>query len=116
AYHSLVGGCLTALAAGSAGAVDYFGIPTGTQSKKTANVHVILNAGIMGLYTLNLFMRRKKSSGLLPTLLSAAGTAGLIVSTWYGGKLVYELGMRVKPLMKGEKAPEVKLPGDRRLQ
>lgn len=116
AYHSLVGGYLTATAAAAAGAVDYFGIPPGSQAKKTANTHVILNVGIMGLYTLNLFLRGKKSSGVVPTLLSVAGTAGLLVSGWYGAKLVYELGMRVKPVMKGQKAQEVKLPGDRRLQ
>jgi uncharacterized membrane protein len=116
AYHSLVGGYLSALAAGVSGAVDYLDIPQGTQSKKTANLHAILNLGIVGLYSLNLLARRNKSSGLLPTLLSAVGTAGLAMSSWYGGKLVYELGMRVKPAMEGATGKEIKLPGDRRIQ
>jgi uncharacterized membrane protein len=116
AYHSLAGGCLAATAAAASGAVDYLDIPANTRSKKTANLHALLNLSVMGLYGVNLMLRKKKASGVLPTLLSALGTAGLVVSQWYGGKLVYELGMRVKPLMEGETGTEFKLPGDRRIQ
>jgi uncharacterized membrane protein len=115
AYYSMVGGYVTGLAAGAAGAADYLSIPSNTESKKVANVHGALNLGIMAMYGLNLVMRRNRSSGLLPTLLSALGTAGLVVSGWYGGELVYKLGMRVQPLMEGSDATEWKLPGDEKL-
>ena len=106
-----------ASAAGAAGAADYLTIPSDTQSKKVANIHGALNLGIMGLYSLNLALRsrRRSSTGIVPFLLSAAGTAGLIAASWYGGELVYELGMRVKPLMKGDESPELKLPGDEKV-
>jgi uncharacterized membrane protein len=117
AYYTMVGGYVGGLAAGAAGAADYLSIPPGTESKKVGTLHGGLNLGIMGLYSLNLLMRRgRHSPGLFPTLLSVLGTAGLVVSQWYGGELVYKLGMRVKPIMEGEHAPEWKLPGDEKIE
>jgi uncharacterized membrane protein len=118
AYYSMVGGYLGGLAAAAAGAADYLSIPPGTETKKVANLHGAMNLGVMGLYSLNLLMRggRRPPTGAVPGLLSLVGTAGLIVSAWYGGQMVYELGMRVKPLMEGPKAPEAKLPGDRKIE
>jgi len=117
AYHTMVGGYVTGLAAGAAGLADYLTIPPDTQSKKTANLHGLLNLGVMGLYGINLLLRQRHRDhvGFVPFLLSLAGTAGLVTSAWYGGKLVYELGMRVKPLMEGEQAPDLHLPGDEKL-
>ncbi len=118
AYYSMVGGVATSLTAAAAGFSDYLSIPPDTHSKKTANVHALLNLGIMGLYGINLFLRkgRKTRTGVLPTFLSMIGTLGLITSSWYGGELVYELGMRVKPLMEGDTGPEAKLPGDEKIE
>ncbi|HEX5271841.1 MAG TPA: DUF2231 domain-containing protein [Gemmataceae bacterium] len=117
AYHAMVAGCAGAVAAGAAGAVDYFSIPKGTKSSKTANVHGAMNLGLIGMYGLNLLLRsRERSPGPLPVALSALGTAGLIMSAWFGGKLVYDLGMRVKPVMEGDKEPQWKLPGDEKIE
>ncbi len=118
AYHTMVGGCVGAMAAGAAGAMDYLSIPRDSQSHRVANVHAGMNLGLMGMYGLSLLLRtgRKQGTGVLPVLLSALGTAGLIASAWYGGELVYKLGMRVEPAQEGEKEPEVKLPGDRKIE
>src|SRR5947209_7938598 len=118
AYYSMVGGYLGGAVAGAAGAADYFQIPPQTRSKRTANLHAILNLGIMGLYSVNLLLRRgnQRRPGPLSLLLSALGTAGLVASSWYGGELVYELGMRVKPLQEGPPDPELRMPGDRKLE
>ncbi len=117
AYYTMVGGYAGGLAAGAAGAADYFTIPPGTKSKKTANIHAVLNLGVMGLYSLNLLTRAgRRRPGPLSLLLSLLGTAGLVAAEWYGGELVYELGMRVKPATKGEAGPEWKLPGDEKLE
>ncbi len=118
AYYTLAGGCVSALAAGATGAADYLTIPDGTKSKQMANVHLALNAGVMGLFGMSLFLRRGRQSrsGFLPALLGLLGTAGLVVSQWYGGELVYELGMRVRPMMEGDQSSELKLPGDRRME
>ena len=117
AYYTMVGGYVGGMAAGAAGAMDYLSIPQKSKSHEVANVHAGLNLGIMGLYSLNLLMRsRRRSPGVLPMLMSAVGTAGLIASAWYGGELVYKLGMRVEPAQEGEKEPELKLPGDRKIE
>lgn len=119
AYYTMVGGCAGAAVAGASGAADYFEIPEKTESKKVANLHAVLNISIMGLYGLNLMLRQgRQKPGVLPVLLSALGTAGLIFSGWYGGELVYKLGMRVKPVMDedGPKHDEWKLPGDEKME
>jgi uncharacterized membrane protein len=117
AYYTMVGGYVGGLAAGAAGATDYFSIPPKTESKKVGTVHAGLNLSVMALYSLNLLLRRRRRSpGPLPMLLSLLGTTGLVVSQWYGGELVYKLGMRVKPATEGEQGTEWKLPGDEKLE
>jgi uncharacterized membrane protein len=118
AYHTMAGGVVGGLAAGAAGAADYLTIPPDRESKKVANLHGLLNLSVMGLYGLNLFLRRgrKLPTGPMPLLLSLLGTAGLVVSGWYGGELVYQLGMRVEPLMEGDTSTEWKIPGDPKLE
>jgi uncharacterized membrane protein len=117
AFHSMVGGWLGGLAAAASGAADYFTIPPRTRSKKAADLHALLNLGMMGLYGINLLLRkgRQRPTGPVPVLLSLLGTAGLVLSGWLGGELVYELGMRVRPAMEGDKSPEWKLPGDKKM-
>lgn len=102
AYHTMLGGYLGGLAAAAAGAADYFEIPDGGHTKRIANL---------------LLLRRSKRSrmGSLALILSAFGTAGLTVSTWYGGHMVYKHGMRVKGKSPSEEAPELKPPGDENL-
>lgn len=118
AYYSMMGGYVGGLAAAAAGAMDYFTIPPETRSKTVANLHAALNAGVMGMYSLNLLLRsrgERRHVGTATFLLSLLGTAGLVAAEWYGGELVYELGMRVKPAMEGEEAPEARLPGDEKI-
>ncbi len=116
AYYTMVGGSAGGLAAAAAGAADYFTIPPHSESKKVANIHAGLNLGVMGLYGLNLLTRAgRRPPGPLSLLLSLVGTAGIVVSQWYGGELVYKLGMRVKPVMKDDQSPEWKLPGDEKI-
>jgi uncharacterized membrane protein len=113
AYYSLAGGTGGALAAGAAGAVDYFSIPSGGESKQTANTHAGLNLAVMAVYGLSLATRRQdRRPSAAATALSAMGAAGLIVSQWYGGHLVYEHGMRVGE----EEEQRGRLPGDRAVE
>jgi uncharacterized membrane protein len=117
-HYALTGSCLCGMAAGATGAVDYLSIPADSQSKKTANLHGLLNLSLMGVLGVNWLLRKGKSppSGKLPFLLSLVGAAGMVVSQWYGGKLVYQLGMRVEPLMEGEQPTEWKLPQDEQIR
>ena len=59
---------------------------------------------------------KKPTIGIFPLLLSALGTVGLIMTAWYGGHMVYEQGMRVKGVSPVEDAPEIKPPGDEKLE
>lgn len=113
ARYSLAGGLAGAVAAGAAGAVDYFSIPDGTEAKRTANTHVALNGASLGAYGLSLAMRRQEGGpNAASTALSAFATAGLMAAQWYGGHLVYHHGMRVQE-REEEKA---RLPGDRAVE
>jgi uncharacterized membrane protein len=113
AYYSLAGGLIGGLAAGTAGAMDYLEIKPQTEVKRTANLHALLNTGALALTSANLMARKNKpdhQGGSL--LLSALAAAGVLVSGWFGGRMVYEQGMRVKGVSPIEHATDSKLPGD----
>ena len=119
AYYTMVGGLVGGLAAGAAGAVDYLAIPPESETKRTGNLHALLNVGALGLVGLNLLLRRgknKRTVGAIPALLSLAAAGGVIASSWYGGKMSYEQGMRVRGVSEVENAPELKLPGDEHIE
>lgn len=116
ARYTMTGGYLGGLAAGAAGAADYFSLPAGGHVKRTANLHAALNLSVMGLYSLNLLWRARRSSpGLGGLLMSVVGTAGLIAGAWYGGHLVYEHGVRVQRARPLPEVPEWKPPADENL-
>lgn len=118
ASYAMVGGFVGGLAAGAAGGADYFTIPSDSRTKKIVNLHAALNVSLLGLTGLNLLLRRRRSHspGTLSVLLSVVGNLGLFVSAWYGGLLVYEHGMRVKPAGPPANVPEIKVPGDEKLE
>jgi uncharacterized membrane protein len=117
AYYSLTGGLIGGVAAGVAGAMDYLTIEPQTDVKRTANVHALLNGGALALTAANVAMRRKgyrHTGGSLA--LSALAAVGVLVSGWFGGRMVYEQGMRVKGVSPIERADELSiLPADERV-
>ena len=114
AYYTMMGGFLGGLAAGAAGAADFMTIPEGSRAKQIGKLHGSLNVALLALTGVNLLLRRKRRDPprMVPVLLSLISNAGLFVSAWYGGHLVYEHGVRVKPAGGPSQAPETKLPGD----
>lgn len=113
AYYSLVGGLIGGLAAGAAGAMDYMTIKSETEVKRTANVHASLNGAALALTAINVAQRRdEKRPGTGSLLLSAAAAAGVMLSSWFGGRLVYEQGMRVKDVSPVALEPDLHIPGD----
>jgi uncharacterized membrane protein len=120
AYYSLTGGLIGGIAAGVAGAMDYMAIESETDVKRTANVHAILNSGALALTAANVAMRSKeyKHGGSGATLaMGAIAALGVLVSGWFGGKMVYEQGMRVKGVSPVEDAADLKtLPADERIE
>ena len=117
AYYTMVGGFVGGVAAGAAGAADYLTIPQDAGAKPIATTHAMLNIGLLAVTGLNLCLRSgRRKSGTLPALLSLVGNLGLFVSAWYGGHLVYEHGIRVRPAGSSQHESEVKLPGDDRIE
>jgi uncharacterized membrane protein len=118
AHSALLGGGAMAVAAGIAGALDYLAIRNRTQEKRLGNVHALLNLGALVLTGINLRLRRNTQprSKSLALLLGAATTTSLLISQWYGGELVYGLGVRVKAARELENAAELKVPGDERAE
>ncbi|MFL6676525.1 MAG: DUF2231 domain-containing protein [Massilia sp.] len=118
AYYSLAGGLIGGLAAGVAGAMDYLTIQPQTEVKRTANLHAALNSGALALTAANLAMRKneyKHTGGSLA--LSALAAFGVVVSGWFGGRMVYEQGMRVRGVSPVEHERDLKLlPGDERVE
>jgi uncharacterized membrane protein len=117
AYYSLVGGVVGGLAAGAAGAMDYLSIESDTDVKQTANVHAALNIGALALTAANVRARRNTRHHRGGSLaMSAIAAAGVLMSGWFGGRMVYEQGMRVKGVSPVAAAHELRLPGDDLLQ
>lgn len=113
AYYSLVGGLLGGLAAGTAGAMDYLTIERNTEVKRTANVHALLNTGALLVTAANVAARRRSPVHHGGSVwLSALAAAGVMVSGWFGARLVYEQGMRVQGVNPVAQAPEIKAPAD----
>ena len=116
AYYTMMGGFFGGIAAGAAGAADYSTIPADSKAKQIGRVHGLMNVALLALTGVNLWTRRRRRSpGLLPILLSLVGTAGLAVSAWYGGHLVYHHGMRVRGTELAGGSDDVRLPGDERV-
>ncbi|GIZ50411.1 DUF2231 domain-containing protein [Noviherbaspirillum aridicola] len=115
AYYSLVGGLVGGVAAATSGLMDYLTISPETEVKRTANVHASLNGAAMALTLLNVFQRRAdRRAGSL--MLSAAAAAGVLVSGWFGGRMVYDQGMRVSGVDPTAGAPELAPPADELLE
>jgi uncharacterized membrane protein len=97
ALYTMVGGILGALAAAIPGYIDYRSL-TDPVTVRVAQMHMLINLGLVFLYTINAGLRViNGSEGLLPVLLSVVGVAGLGVSGWLGGELVYVQGVAVQP-------------------
>ena len=87
ATRTMAGGLIGALAAAVPGLIDFLSLKG--KAQKIGTAHMGLNLGIVGLYGYNLLRRMKNPEDPPPVGLSLAGVAGLLVSGWLGGELVY---------------------------
>jgi uncharacterized membrane protein len=93
-------GLFAALVAAVFGLLDFLTIPRGTPAFATAITHVLLNAVMVVLFTIDFAWRAgdhldhdKTPWGQLA--FSAVSMAFLVAAAWFGGKLTYHHGMRV---------------------
>ena len=89
ALYTIVGGVVGGLAAAVPGYLDYRGI-TEPLTAKIAERHMIINLSLVLLFSINVLLRLSTGPhAIAPIVLSVIGIAGLVVSGWLGGELVY---------------------------
>ena len=97
ALYTMVGGIVGGLAAAIPGYVDYRSL-SDPVIVRIAQMHMLINVGLIVLFTINAGLRiMNGTEALMPVFLSVLGVAGLGVSGWLGGELVYVQGVAVQP-------------------
>jgi uncharacterized membrane protein len=81
------------------GLVDWWGMVRGSRKRRWATRHMLLQLGTAAIFVVNLVVRwpdrSQAEADVLWIVLGAIGVAVLTVGQWFGGVLVYEMGMRV---------------------
>lgn len=89
AWYAMVAGVIGAIVAAIPGLIDFFSI-TDPRAGKVGMTHLVLNAALVVLSSVNAWIRAVLGpDAVLPLLLSVVGVAGLVVSGWLGGEMVY---------------------------
>jgi uncharacterized membrane protein len=97
ALYTMIGGIIGGVAAAIPGYVDYRSL-TDPVNVRVAQMHMVINIGLVLLFTVNAALRIINGpDAWLPLLLSVLGVAALAVSGWLGGELVYVQGVAVQP-------------------
>jgi uncharacterized membrane protein len=112
--------------AGAAGAVvtglrDYSYIPRSRPSHDIATRHAIGNAAVGALFATSYILRASRAKagrrpGFIARLLGLGGGSLMVYTAWLGGKLVFEHGEAVKPVMERLEAEESGTLHDQRAQ
>ena len=97
ALYTMVGGIVGGVAAAIPGYIDYRSL-SDPVIVRVAQMHMIINVALIILFTIDAGLRiLNGTEALLPVFLSVLGVAGLGVSGWLGGELVYVQGVAVQP-------------------
>ena len=100
ALYTMVGGIIGGLAAAVPGYIDFRSL-TDPVVVRLAQMHMVINVGLVLLFTLNAGLRIINGpDALVPVFLSGVGVAALALSGWLGGELVYVKGVAVQPERK----------------
>ena len=88
AFWNVAAGVVGALLAAIPGFVDWLSL-TG-RAARIATYHMILNLAAVVIFAVNWFVRtRVAADSPWPLILSIVGVAGIAISGWLGGELVY---------------------------
>src|SRR5262249_29360382 len=88
AFWNILGGIVGGLLAAVPGFLDYPGVKG--REGRIATWHMALNLAAVVLFAVNAFIRlRVSAESPWPLLLSIVGVAGVFISGWLGGELVY---------------------------
>ncbi len=94
----LVVGCVTALAAMTAGLADLAALPTGSHVQRRALRHMYVMSSAWIVYLIDLLVRfagagPNPTLGWIALLLSIVGLLTLLVGAFLGAQLVYDFGV-----------------------
>jgi uncharacterized membrane protein len=92
----LVGGVVAAVP----GFIDWLSIPHRTRAWRVGATHLIVNLIAVGLYGASWFLRVSHGIGTGSAggfILALVGLGVMLVGGWYGGELVQQHGMSVRP-------------------
>jgi uncharacterized membrane protein/nitrite reductase/ring-hydroxylating ferredoxin subunit len=97
-FYAMVAGVIMGMLAVLAGFADRSGIRLDHPARKTANLHMTLNLAVLGLFTVNFFLRLGQidSTVIVPlgyVLLSLLGVGIILFSGYLGGTMVYDDGI-----------------------
>jgi uncharacterized membrane protein len=106
-FYAILFGLVVAVLAVPAGLADWWDIKRDKPAWKIGLYHMGLNLSIAVLQLINLLLRLGDLAtatyvGALPLALSAISTLGLLASGYLGGMMVYDYGINIVRLSKGE--------------
>jgi uncharacterized membrane protein len=95
----ILGALAGSVLASITGLVDWAGMVPGSRKRRWATRHMLLQLAAAGFFVANLAVRwggrHRPEASLAWIVLGALGVAVVLVGNWFGGVLVYEMGMRV---------------------
>ncbi len=106
-FYAIVTGLAFALLAVPVGFADWWGIKRENRAWTLGVYHMILNLSAAAVWTVNAMLRwdvsrTDTSVAAVPLMLSIAGTALVLVSGYLGGRMVYDYGISVARLSRGQ--------------
>jgi uncharacterized membrane protein len=106
-FYSILFGLVVVLLAAPAGLADWLDIRPGKPAKNMGLVHAGINVTVTVVQIVNLALRwstfaTDNAVDTVPLVLSLVSTLALLVSGYIGGLMVYDQGISIARLSKGE--------------
>jgi uncharacterized membrane protein len=98
--YSIAGGIAGGVLAAVPGLIDYLSIDE-LEMKRIGTTHLLVNAGGLVIFGINLWSRFHVSTqSIVPLLLSIVGIGLVGLGGWFGGEMVYVKGMAVEAVQQ----------------
>lgn len=113
----LIGAFAGSVFAVTTGLVDWWGMVPGSKKRRWATRHMLLQLTTLAIFLVDFAVRwpdrHQPEADPLWITLEAVGVAVLVVAQWFGGVLVYGMGMRVSTAEHREPEPDGTGPASR---